>query len=135
MFCESCEPICEPEITPYITSRIKTKKSSRSVFSSQILKNAEINIACIGNIEENMDLSRSYLAVHWTKITTKLFASGVIKYSMKPQNYLAGLYLFLGQNNYPNSAAKQQMGCLPLAVTPHFCLTRGSQTTQDYSAI
>ena len=77
------------------------------MFSSQILKNAEINNACIGNIEENMDLSRSYLAVHWS--TTKLFASGVIKYSMKPQNYLAGLYLFLGQNNYPNSAAKQQI--------------------------
>ena len=26
------------------------------------------------------------------------------------------------------------MGCLPLAVTTHFCLSRGSQTTCDYSA-
>ena len=41
----------------------KKKTISCSVFSSQILQKAEMNIACIGNFEENMDLSRIYLAV------------------------------------------------------------------------
>ena len=45
MFCKSCEPICESEITPVLYHlRIKTKTISRAVFSSQILQNAEINI-------------------------------------------------------------------------------------------
>ena len=53
VFCKSCEPICEPEIVlqmllqltfrlPPLTSAANTL--SRSVFSSQILQYAEINI-------------------------------------------------------------------------------------------
>ena len=38
------------------------------MFSSQILQNPEINIAGIGNFEENMDLSQIYLAVHVLKV-------------------------------------------------------------------
>ena len=48
VFCKSCEPICEPEITPVLyhleNLQKKKEKKSCSVFSSQILQNAEMNI-------------------------------------------------------------------------------------------
>ena len=44
-FCKSCELICEPEITSVLNHLENQQKNiSRSVFSSQILQNAEINI-------------------------------------------------------------------------------------------
>ena len=51
-------------ISPWESTEIEYKNNfTCSVFSSQILQKAEMNIAYIGNFEENMDLSRIYLAV------------------------------------------------------------------------
>ena len=45
MFCKSCEPICELEITPVLYHlENQNKNKFTSVFSSQILQNVEINI-------------------------------------------------------------------------------------------
>ena len=65
MFWKGCEPIYEPEITPVSLSEsteIKTKTISCSVFSSQILQNAEMNVVCLRNFEENMKMFRIFLA-------------------------------------------------------------------------
>ena len=65
VFCNSCEPICEPEITPVFweSTEIKTKQFHVQCSVHKSYKTRKWTSSCIGNFEENMDLSRIYLAV------------------------------------------------------------------------
>ena len=68
MFCKSCEPICEPEITPVLYHLENLQKSKQKQFHVQCsvhksYKTRKWTSLCIGNFEKNMDLSRIYLAV------------------------------------------------------------------------
>ena len=64
----SCEPICEPEITPVLYHLENLQKSKQKQFHVQCsvhksYKTRKWTSLCIGNFEENLDLSRIYLAV------------------------------------------------------------------------
>ena len=68
VFCKSCEPICELEITPVLYHLENLQKSKQKQFHVQCsvyksYKTQKWTSSCIGNFEENMDLSRIYLAV------------------------------------------------------------------------
>ena len=68
VFCKSCEPICEPEITPVLYYLENQQKSKQKQFHVQCsdhksYKTRKWTSSCIGNFEENMDLSRIHLAV------------------------------------------------------------------------
>ena len=68
VFCKSCEPICEPEITPVLYHLENLQKSKQKQFHVQCsvhksYKTRKWTSFCIGNFEVNMDLSRIYLAV------------------------------------------------------------------------
>jgi hypothetical protein len=59
VFCKSCEPICEPEIV--LKNFAADFQANRSLTSAAKMRKE--TLSCIGNFEENMDLSRIYLAV------------------------------------------------------------------------
>ena len=85
MFCKSCEPICEPEITPVLYHLENLQKSKQKQFPVQCsvhksYKTWKWTSSCIGNFEENMDLSRIYLAVSaammsWVQVWVDLFTN------------------------------------------------------------
>ena len=67
-FCKSCEPICEPKITPVLyhlenLQKVKQKQFHVQYSAHKSYKTRKWTFSCIGNFEENMDLSRIYLAV------------------------------------------------------------------------
>ena len=77
VFCKSCEPICEPEITPllYHLENLQKSKQNNLTFSVQCTKSYKTRkwiSSCIGYFEENMDLSQVYLAVNPKKISCDL---------------------------------------------------------------
>ena len=65
VFCKSCEPICEPEITPvsYRLENLQKSKQNNLTFSvHKSYKKRKWTSLCIGNFEENMDPSHIHLA-------------------------------------------------------------------------
>ena len=62
VFCKSCEPICEPEITPVLYHLENLQKSKQKQFHIQCsvhksYKTRKWTLLCIGIFEENMDNS------------------------------------------------------------------------------
>ena len=63
VFCTSCKPICEPEITP-VLYHIGNQNKNNFTFSVQFTNHTKRrNKHCRENFEENMDLFHIYLAV------------------------------------------------------------------------
>ena len=94
VFCKSCEPICEPEITPLLYHLENLQKSKPFHVQCSVQKSYRIwkwTSSCIGNFEENMDLSRIYLAVLGMYNLASLLKNPV--YSKNGQSVIADLWL------------------------------------------
>ena len=62
VFCKSCKTICKPEITPVLYHLKNLQKSRQKQFHVQCSVYKWTSL-CIGNFEEDIDLSRIFLAV------------------------------------------------------------------------
>ena len=60
VFCKSCEPmLCEPEIVLVLICPLAEQFHVHRSYETH-----ESTMLCVGNFEENIDLSHIYLAVH-----------------------------------------------------------------------